>query len=81
MKYHLYAIRDALTGFMQPVMEQNDAAARRNFEHAVFNPNSLMQSHKQHYDLYRVGDYDLDSGVIVPEIPAVMVCAGSSVEV
>lgn len=81
MKYRLYAIRDAFSGFMTPVMEQNDACARRNFEHAVFNPNSLMNSHKQTYDLYCIGELDVDSGAICPEIPPVLICSGSSVEV
>lgn len=60
----IYAIRDKKTGFLSPTVDQNDAAARRNFEHAMMNEQSLMFSHAEDYALYRVGSYDTDTGVI-----------------
>lgn len=64
MKYPVYAIRDAKTGFMSPSVDQNDAAAARNFEHAVMQSASLMNSHPGDYALYRIGEYETDSGEI-----------------
>lgn len=81
MKFNIYSIRDSYTGFMTPVIEINDQAAKRNFDHAVHQDGSLMNSHPQDYDLYRIGEFDADSGVIVPEIPPVVICAASSLEV
>ena len=35
MIFGIYSIRDHLTGFMTPVIEQTDAAALRNFSLAI----------------------------------------------
>lgn len=74
MKYGLYAIRDAKVGFMSVTADVNDAAARRNFEHAASNSQSLFFTHPQDYDLYKVGVYDTESGVIDPIVPPEFVC-------
>nr|CAI9750412.1 DNA binding protein [Microvirus sp.] len=78
MKYPMYAICDAKTGYMPPTIDYNDASAVRNFEHAVKAPDSLMGSHPSDYSLRRVAEYDTDSGVITPEAsPVVLVEAAS----
>lgn len=64
MKYPVYAIRDVHTGFMSPTIDQNDSAAIRNFEHAVMQSASLMNSHPEHYGLYKIGEFDSDTGMI-----------------
>lgn len=81
MKYHVYAIRDAHTGFMTPTVDPNDASACRNFEHAVFDTRSLLNTHKQDFDLYRIGSYNSETGAIEPEYPPVLILPGTSVEV
>ena len=78
MKYPMYAICDAKTGYMPPTIDYNDASAVRNFEHAVKAPDSLMCSHPSDYSLRRVAEYDTDSGVITPEdSPVVLVEAAA----
>lgn len=77
MKLGVYAIRDNLTGFLSPTVEQNDASAIRNFEHAMANFNSLMYSHPKDYDLYRIGSFDTETGELKKELPA-MIAAGST---
>lgn len=69
MKYPMYSIRDAKVGFMTPTIDQNDASAARNFEHAVHNVASLMNSHPADYALYRIGEFDTESGAVVPCMP------------
>lgn len=69
MKFSVYSIRDAKTGFLTPSVEMNDASAARNFEHAVLNSASLMNSHPGDYALYRIGEFDTDSGKLVPCLP------------
>ena len=64
MKYPIYSIRAATVGFMTPPIDQNDAAAARNFEHAILNAASLMNSHPGDYALYRIGEFDTESGAI-----------------
>lgn len=80
MIYNVYAIRDSKTGFLQPTCEMNDASAMRNFEHAVMaGPDSLFFSHPEDYALYRLGSYDTDKGVILPESPIVNLIEASAV--
>lgn len=73
MKFGMYAIKDAKTGFMTPTVDQNDASALRNFEHAVNQPDSLLNSHPNDFALCRLASFDTDSGICeVLPIPAVV---------
>lgn len=66
MIYSLYAVRDNKTGFLSLMQDLNDQSAMRNFEHAVLgNEDSLFFSHPQDYALFRLGQYDSDSGKIL----------------
>lgn len=69
MKFSIYAIRDIYTGFMSPTCDANDSAAVRNFQHAVMQPHSLMHSHPQDYSLYKVGEFETDTGEVTPCLP------------
>lgn len=78
MRYGIYAIRDAKTAFMQCTVDFNDAAAIRNFEHAVQQENSLMATHPGDYDLYKLGEYDNETGELFPATPVQsLVCASA----
>lgn len=78
MMFGIYGVKDAKTGFMSPTVDQNDFSAWRNFEHAVRNSGSVMTSHRQDFDLYRLGHFDSESGKILVEDTPVLVVAGSS---
>lgn len=69
MKYPVFAIRDVHTGFMSPTVDQNQSAAIRNFEHAVMQSASLMNSHPEHYALYHIGEFDTETGKITDCLP------------
>lgn len=70
MKLPIFAIRDAKTGFLSPTVDMNDPAAIRNFEHAVRNSGSLMNSHPQDYSLFRIGEFDNETGEVSACLPA-----------
>lgn len=76
MRLGLYSIKDAKTGFMTPVLEQNDASALRNFSHAVNQPDSLMRDCPNDFTLFKVADFDTDVGIIA--IPNPMLVADAS---
>ncbi len=78
MKLSIYAMRDQRTGYLQPTFEQNDASAVRNFEHALMNTDSLINSHTEDFSVYRLGEYDTCTGVIKPEKSPVLVLDGKS---
>ncbi|UPW41055.1 nonstructural protein [Sigmofec virus UA08Rod_5658] len=82
MIFQIYSIRDALSGFMTPVIEQNDAIAMRNFAMAcdrMSSSNSLMVFRPRDFSFYRIGTFDSDSGLVVPVTPIELVCDGLSV--
>ncbi|UPW41033.1 nonstructural protein [Sigmofec virus UA08Rod_5707] len=82
MIFQIYSVRDALSGFMTPVIEQNDAIAMRNFALACDrsrSSNSLMVFRPRDFSFYRIGTFDSDSGLIVPVTPPDLVCDGLSV--
>lgn len=80
MPTKIYAMRDALTGFMTPVFEVNDQVAIRNFAVAVHSAgsNSALSTHMQHFSLYRIGSYDHASGAITPELPFFLIDAAAA---
>ncbi len=80
MKYNIYSIRDVHTGFMSPAIDQNDACAVRNFDHAAKQTQSLMYSHTKDYDLFCIGTFDSDTGSIESCTPRLVV-SGASLEV
>lgn len=79
MIYGLYAMRDVKTGFMSPVIEANDDAAVRNFTHTVRQSDGILFTFSQDFSLYRIGDFDSDSGRVAPLVPIVQLADGASV--
>lgn len=79
MKYGVYAIRDALTGFLTPTIDINDASAMRNFEHAVTTSGTVLESHPMDYDLCCIGTFDSDTGRLEPVDPVQVVANGLAV--
>ena len=70
----LYAIKDAKSTFMPCTVDVNDATAIRNFENAVRQVNSILSSHPNDFALFKVGEYDNESGVISPVFPPMQLC-------
>ena len=68
MKISIYSIHDALNGFGNPTLQNNDASAMRQFAEVfkdIYSP--------QDYSLYKLGEFDTDSGEIETIIP-MLVC-------
>lgn len=80
MKLGIYSMRDRLTGYLQPSFDLNDAVALRNFEAAILQvrPGNLLHTNPEDYALYKLGDFDSDSGVITPMSP-LQIATGSAV--
>lgn len=81
MKFFVYAVRDVLTGFMTPTLEQNDAVALRNFAMACdFSKRdvSLMAHKPSDFSLFRIASFDSETGVLSPIVPIELVCSGDS---
>lgn len=70
MKQNAYAIKDAKTNtYGVPFFTHNDGTAERSFTQAANDPNTTIHQFPQDYALYRVGEFDDESGEIKPEKP------------
>lgn len=78
MVYPVYSYRDAKVGFGAPTIDLNDQTAIRLFSYKVNNSDGLMGFAAQDWDLYKIGTFDSEKGVMVSETP-VLVVSGSSV--
>lgn len=66
MKLPIYAIRDELTTWLTPMVDTNDQSAIRNFKLALSSPRSIMENNPSDFCLYRLGEYDNETGKITP---------------
>lgn len=78
MKYPLFSYRDSKVGFGMPVVDQNDSAAIRGFSYAVNGRDGIMNFSPGDFDLYKIGVFDTEKGVIEGQTPELVV-SGSSV--
>lgn len=76
MKYGVYSVRDCLNGFGALMCDFNDSTAKRNFKNALSGHKNATCGD---YDLFRIGSFDVDSGVITPEASPVLIMRGIDV--
>ena len=80
MKYQVYCFFDKQAGlFMAPMIDINEATAKRNFAMQVNKSSGSMNFSPSDYDLYRMGTFTDNTGVIECESPFEFICNGSSV--
>lgn len=60
MKYPVFAIRDAKSGFGTLLIETNEATAKRNFAYSL--QNGVQRYAARDFDLYMIGEYNTESG-------------------
>lgn len=77
MIYPVYSVRDQLNGFGQLLVDTNEATAIRNFQNGIAQ-NVGMKNNLKDYDLYQLGEYDTDNGVITPIQPIKMIVSAQS---
>ena len=67
MKHKIYTIKDVLVGHMTPFCQPNDQFAKRAFMNAAqdVKPNNV-NINPEDKELYLVGEFDEDTGVITP---------------
>lgn len=73
MKYPLYSYRDVKVGFMPPQADQSDQSAIRGFSYAINGNNGMMNFAPKDFDLYKVGEFDTETGEVKPCVPELIV--------
>lgn len=80
MIFPIYAIRDELTTWLTPMVDTNDQSAIRNFRLALSSPRSIMEKNPTDFCLYRIGEYDNETGKIKSlEVPEFVIRGESEV--
>lgn len=78
MKFGIYCVRDIKSGFQTPTAQVNDAVAVRGFASAVLNSDSVLFTHASDFALYKVADFDADTGRITPlDLPVELIRASA----
>lgn len=69
MKRGVFAVFDSVAGemFGPPILQPNEAAARRLFQDALFGQGSVMVSHPGDYALFCLGSLDTETGLFTQE--------------
>lgn len=69
----LYAIKDVKSGFSDPCTQTNDAVAGRSFERQIPSMSEHLGIPLSDFQLWRIGQIDLDSGMLIPCSPELLV--------
>ena len=79
MKFGVYCVRDVKSGFQTPTCQVNDAVAQRGFASAVMQSDSVLFTHAGDFALYRVGEFDADTGALISEeLPVLLMQAADA---
>lgn len=74
MKLNIYAIMDnKMSAFMTPFFSHNDQTAQRSLKIAVTTEGSPMSAAPEDFDLYKIGVFCDESGLIEPDPTPVFV--------
>lgn len=79
MIVNVYAMRDLKSNFMSPTVSVNDAVAMRSFDSAVETATNELSTHRDDFQLFRIGRFDMDKGILIPEDLPVLVREGKDV--
>lgn len=76
----LYAIYDRVAlSYGPPLTYVNDGEAIRDMHSIVSNPSSgLYHNYPSDYDVYYIGNYDNESGMLTPSVPPQLVVKGGT---
>lgn len=81
MVINLFSVFDSkATSFGNPFSDQQPASAIRNFSDAVnddSNPNNMWHKHPEDFSLFQIGQFDTDTGELIPSLPKSLVTASS----
>lgn len=80
MTYPVYSIRDEKTTFLPPEVAQNDDQMMRNFAMMVHSPSSPVGFAPRDFALYKIGEFNTETGYLSPVVPIQLICWGSDLE-
>lgn len=74
MKMEVFSVYDEkAVAYATPFFMSNTAQAVRAFSDVACDPSTMIAKHSSDYSLYRIGEYDDQSGCILSYVP-VFIC-------
>lgn len=64
----IYSIKDVKSGFTSIFQSANDDIAKRDFSAAVNGAPNLLNSFPEDFELWRVGDFNIQSGEVSSDL-------------
>lgn len=65
----IYSLKDVKSGFMSLMLFKNDDLAKRSFKNMLSDPTpNLVTMNPEDFELWCIGEFDSDSGVIVSNV-------------
>lgn len=77
MTYDIYSVRDHYSIFGSPFCHNNQNTAKRYFARLINNSNGDISFSPGDYDLYRIGRFDEQSGMVYVVSPIEFICNGA----
>lgn len=80
MTYGVFAYRDNKTSFGPMWTEQSEEAAKRGFAMMINNPQGIMGFAPGDFDLFKIGEFDAETGQLDPVWPIEFIVNGRAVQ-
>lgn len=71
MTINLFSVRDIKSGFACPFTAANSNVAQRIFAGCVNSRGNVIHDYPEDFQLWAVGDFETNNGVLVPDISGV----------
>lgn len=80
MIYPVFCVRDTKVGFdTQFIVQNNEISAIRGFSYMINNPGTMTHFSPADFELYKIAEFDTESGVMAPVQPAQFIVGGVNV--
>jgi hypothetical protein len=74
MKLNVYSVYDVkVCAYSTPFFSTNDSVALRSFQQVKRDPNSQVHHFPGDFQLYRIGTFTDNDGLLIHEIPPVLI--------
>lgn len=69
----MYSLLDRkLREFGAILVERNEDSMRRSLYNGVKGSNSMVEKYSEDFDLYALGEFNVETGVVTPETPRIV---------
>lgn len=69
MQTKIFALKDTKIGqYHNPFVQASEVTAIRGLEQALKNPDNQIAQYPSDFDLYEIGEFNLETGILIPRV-------------